>query len=150
MPVANDAGQPAIRVANDAGQPAMPVANDAGQPAMPVANDAGQPAMPVANDAGQPAMPVANDAGQPAMPVANDAGHARHARGERCGRAIGGWSCAPRRSILVPVPEDRDCFLVIVRINACSHYGKLSRRRHKMCITGQDHPGYGRHVRLST
>jgi hypothetical protein len=45
-----------------------------------------------------------------------------------------------RRSILVPIPEDRDCFLVIVRVNACSHYGGLSRHSHEMCRTGQRPP----------
>jgi hypothetical protein len=45
-----------------------------------------------------------------------------------------------RRSILVPVPEDRDCFLVIVRVNACSHYGSLSKHRHEMCKNGKRPP----------
>lgn len=45
-----------------------------------------------------------------------------------------------RRSILVPVPEERDCFLVIVRVNACSHYGSLSQHSHDMCKTGQRPP----------
>lgn len=47
---------------------------------------------------------------------------------------------ALRRSILVPLPEDHDCFLVIVRVNACSHYGGLSHHQHEMCKTGQRPP----------
>ena len=60
---------------------------------------------------------------------------------------VGGWRLEAgeeiRRCILVPVPNDHECFLVIVRVNACAHYGKrMHRSRHRLCQTGEHAPGW--------